>query len=290
MSIIFREVQVSDRDQLMSMHNDFFPVRYSTSFYDDMVQGIGMFGSQLCTIIAEDQQSGTIVGFAISQILKYPLQVEDYDLFANPQPSHVMYILTLGVAASHRRQGLAVDILNRCRSKAESHVGCGAVFLHVIHYNTAAMQLYSRMSFEKLRCLEDFYHFDNQSHRSFLFIRYLHDYHGRDKDYEANQMTPFGLLLAVREWGMSGLRLLVDTVKSYLPSIPSISSLSSLFSSWANNSDSRNSSNRQKVAVAVSVDSCGSSCTGHGHSHGSAGSSTPFRSSSSASSSSESAV
>lgn len=263
--VIFREVRVSDRDELMAMHHEFFPVRYSTNFYDDMVQGIGMFGGQLCTVIAEEEQTGAIVGFAITQILKYPSQVEDYDLFANPQPSHVMYILTLGVAASHRRQGLAVEILHRCRGLAEGHRGCGAVYLHVIHYNSAAMQLYSRMSFEQLRCLEDFYHFEGQHHRAFLFISFLSGYSKRDNSNQI--MTPFGLLMAVREWGWASMMIVLEAVHRYIPSLAS-------FPSWTNTSNSANTESNHhqrqrsssKVAVSVLVSS-GESRSDGGYSH-----------------------
>ena len=44
----------------------------------------------------------------------------------------VMYVLTLGTHVSHRRLGVARELLARVVARASASPECGAVYLHVI--------------------------------------------------------------------------------------------------------------------------------------------------------------
>lgn len=126
----FRSVHPNDRDEMKALHEEFFPIRYNDSFYNEMVQGIGMHGGKLLSIVAEDRATGRIAGFALFQMLKYPDQAEDSNLFTYPYPQYGCYILTLGVAPAYRMHGLASTLLSKCKDVAASEPKCGAVRLH----------------------------------------------------------------------------------------------------------------------------------------------------------------
>ncbi len=55
--------------------------------------------------------------------------------------------MTLGSIPEFRRMGLASVLVDSAVNYAETSPDCGAVFLHVIHYNTAAIKLYERNRF-----------------------------------------------------------------------------------------------------------------------------------------------
>lgn len=128
-NFIFRSVKPDDRNEMQALHEELFPIRYNDSFYNEMVQGIGMHGGQLYSIIAEDPTTGHIAGFVIAQMLKYPEQIEDSNIFSYPFPKFGCYILTLGVASTYRRHGLATILLSKCKNYASNHSQCGAVSL-----------------------------------------------------------------------------------------------------------------------------------------------------------------
>jgi histone acetyltransferase MCC1 len=125
-SLKFRDINPADREQIVRLHEQLFPVRYNPKFYDDMVQSIGINKGKLRSIITEDSD-GNIVGFVLFQLFQYPSQSQDLDLFQHPNPSSVFYILTLGVINEYRRKGLASYLLSLCKEHAKKVVGCGGV-------------------------------------------------------------------------------------------------------------------------------------------------------------------
>jgi hypothetical protein len=49
--ITFRSVEIDDRDRLLLLHNELFPVGYTTKFFDDVCLGIGMHGGEITPYI-----------------------------------------------------------------------------------------------------------------------------------------------------------------------------------------------------------------------------------------------
>lgn len=76
----------------------------------------------------------------------------------------VMYILTLGCREECRRQGLATVMVQRCLAHGREDPLCGAVYLHVVEYNEAALRFYEKNEFVSLRTLYSFYIIDGQAH------------------------------------------------------------------------------------------------------------------------------
>ena len=55
-----------------------------------------------------------------------------------------VYILTLGVLPSHRRKGLASELLDRIVDRAVTEHGCEVAYLHVITHDAGALRFYTR--------------------------------------------------------------------------------------------------------------------------------------------------
>jgi GNAT superfamily N-acetyltransferase len=130
--LVFRSVNPSDQDQLKAIHDDLFPVKYSDRFFTEAVNGRGLKGGELFTVMAVkvDAMSGfeTIVGFLMGQYLRSSNCDDAFDLFEGGQESReVFYILTLGLVRSYRRCGLGSDLVRRSVEHARRNSDCGAV-------------------------------------------------------------------------------------------------------------------------------------------------------------------
>ena len=68
----------------------------------------------------------------------------------------VVYILTLAVLEPWRGRGIATALLERIIELGRARCA-RAVYLHVIHYNAAAIGFYRRNGFEEMALLRDFY-------------------------------------------------------------------------------------------------------------------------------------
>ena len=71
----------------------------------------------------------------------------------------IIYILTLGVTEQYRHLGVASQLIHKVIQYAQSRL-CRAVYLHVVDYNQAALNLYARNSFQVLATLRNFYHIE----------------------------------------------------------------------------------------------------------------------------------
>lgn len=126
--IMYRRIQRSDKESLRQLHDEFFPVKYSDTFYNEMIEERGMHGLPLFTVIAVDEHTNEIIGFILAQMLDYPTRTEDNDLFQFGQsPKQIFYILTLGVKSEYRRFGIASVLIGRAIDQAALSETCGAV-------------------------------------------------------------------------------------------------------------------------------------------------------------------
>jgi len=75
--------------------------------------------------------------------------------------THVLYILTLGADQSYRKRGIATRLLQLCEEYAlhasDAGILCGAIYLHVVSYNSSAAAFYERCGFRMLRQVRDYY-------------------------------------------------------------------------------------------------------------------------------------
>mmetsp|Transcript_16619 Transcript_16619/g.28027 ORF Transcript_16619/g.28027 Transcript_16619/m.28027 type:complete len:158 (-) Transcript_16619:187-660(-) len=72
-------------------------------------------------------------------------------------PTHLAYVLTLGVLDPYRKAGVGRDLIDHVVRQATSLVTCRAVYLHVIANNYSAINFYARLQFECVRRMHQFY-------------------------------------------------------------------------------------------------------------------------------------
>eukprot|EP01041_Mallomonas_annulata_P003469 gene3469-6900_t len=174
----FRELRVYDKLALKSLHEELFPIKYSDSFYDDACCGKGLYGKELFTSIVtvNVDEKEVLAGFILAQFMSIQ-QCDDTGMFGIcGEPKEVCYILTLGLQPSYRREGLGQRLIGQCCEYARGNPVCGAVYLHVIHYNRVAILFYEHMAFEFIKELKDFYALPEGRHSSYLYAFYMNGY------------------------------------------------------------------------------------------------------------------
>lgn len=124
--------------------------------------------------VAVDADSSLMAGFVIAQATALA-ECEDGGLF-DRTPAEVLYVMTLGTRPEYLRRGIASRLIAHVKEEASRRGGCGAVYLHVIHHNRAAMLFYERNGFVCLRTLPQFYRIGDRLHTAHLYICYLNGY------------------------------------------------------------------------------------------------------------------
>lgn len=162
----FRALQKADRARIQQLHEEWFPVTYSDEFYEELVtnQRLATSGDQLFTCVAtldhqrnnnmycqaageasvpEPMEDDEIIGCVVGAFL-HPsrLNAETAELLApNPQVhSKLFYIMTLGTVEEYRHYGIATSLVEQCMDLVQDDPTCGALYLHVIPFNHAAIR------------------------------------------------------------------------------------------------------------------------------------------------------
>jgi ribosomal protein S18 acetylase RimI-like enzyme len=72
-------------------------------------------------------------------------------LVRNPKThGRLFYIMTLGSSPTMRRKGLSTKLVLDCIRLVQQVKDCGAIYLHVITYNDAAIQFYEKLGFYRI--------------------------------------------------------------------------------------------------------------------------------------------
>lgn len=175
--IIFRGVERDDVQELKDLHMECFPIQYDDIFFENICNGKGFKNASLYTQVAVELESSTIVGCILGQFSK-STKCEDNGFFSElkNQAKDVFYVLTLGLRNEYRRSGLGTALLLESLNYAKKNNDCGAVYLHVIHYNKAAMKFYEKNGFIFLRELDEFYVIEKIQHSAYVYILYMNGF------------------------------------------------------------------------------------------------------------------
>lgn len=72
-------------------------------------------------------------------------------LVRNPKThGRLFYIMTLGSSPTMRRKGLSTKLVSDCIRLVQQVKDCGAIYLHVITYNDAAIRFYEKLGFYRI--------------------------------------------------------------------------------------------------------------------------------------------
>eukprot|EP01035_Chromulina_nebulosa_P038703 gene38703-52286_t len=132
-------------------------------------------------LIESESESYEIVGFILAQLTPFSRCADRNNLRSKwlyswndgGDDEMVCYILTLGTKPSYRRTGLGSKLINICVSSCQTTQLCSSIYLHVIHYNDAAISFYQKNNFKRLATLHEFYKIQGNYHTAFLYIMYL---------------------------------------------------------------------------------------------------------------------
>lgn len=169
--ICYRPLNPADRDQVQELHKEWFPVVYKDEFYDELVlERMVNTGEKLftCCITYEpdeetddDDDEEEVEDYIIACVVGSLLDVSRLDkdtaslLISDPfRYKHVFYIMTLGCVEAFRNARLATSLVEKCIQIVEKNEKCGALYLHVIVSNIAAIRFYERLGFYRVKEIE----------------------------------------------------------------------------------------------------------------------------------------
>ena len=136
--MIYRLYQPQDFPQLYAIEQACFqpPFRFPRRYLQQLVSS-----ADAATWIAVED--GQMTGFAIAEWTWEAGQT-------------IAYIQTIEVAPAHRRQGIAIQLLNKCEDSARA-ADAGTIWLHVAESNAPAIRLYQAHGYLSQGREEDYY-------------------------------------------------------------------------------------------------------------------------------------
>jgi ribosomal protein S18 acetylase RimI-like enzyme len=171
--VVYRPVEPTDVDRVKELHEAWFPVRYEDAFYTKVVN-CGADHRPYFTTVATLRSTGLIVGMVTANVIAEDDCDEKDDLLSSLSFSQrkVAYILTLGVDAQYRQNGLGRIMLDMLRQYLEGRSDrCHAMYLHCLSTNYSALRFYERMLFEQVKLQVDFYNFHGANHNAVTLVR-----------------------------------------------------------------------------------------------------------------------
>ncbi|RYR10232.1 hypothetical protein Ahy_B05g078708 isoform D [Arachis hypogaea] len=143
--IKYRSIQPSDEHTLQRIHDQLFPIRYESKFYQDVANGRGTESWGAVDVSRSDGQSDELIGFVTTRIVPA----------AEVEVNYVNYLK---------------HFMKKVIENASMIQSCRAIYLHSSSENEAAVNLYKKMSFKLVRKLSKYYSFDGRHSDAYLFV------------------------------------------------------------------------------------------------------------------------
>ncbi|MED6204571.1 hypothetical protein PIB30_010120 [Stylosanthes scabra] len=183
--IKYRSIKPSDQHTLQHLHDQLFPIRYESKFYQDVAEGRGIQSWGAVDTSRGDGQSDELIGFVTTRIvpagevevnyvnylkhfMKKTVSIHGHESAKSDET--LVHVLTLGVVEEYRHHGIASDLLKKVIENASKTQSCRAVYLHSSCENEAAVHLYKKMSFKLIRKLPKYYSFNGRYSDAYLFV------------------------------------------------------------------------------------------------------------------------
>jgi ribosomal protein S18 acetylase RimI-like enzyme len=182
--LVLRPIHPSDRQEIQTLHETWFPVRYQDDFYEELVNhrmvntGNPLFTS--CCVLqhsdleacGKEEIAACVVGAFVNRT-KLSDELQSL-LISNPERyTQLFYIMTLGTVTHYRQSGLGTTMIQRCIEEVERHPECGVLYLHVITFNEPAIRFYEKLGFYRVQEIPDYYTIDDVNHSCYLYARYF---------------------------------------------------------------------------------------------------------------------
>ncbi|OII73630.1 GCN5-related N-acetyltransferase family protein [Cryptosporidium ubiquitum] len=250
--IDFRRVIPEDVTQLEELHKELFPIIYDKQFYEGIASGIThgwvavwrlressessyfesdeliigfVTTSQDCRIIKDNDYKHVIKSIPdqfLLQELREKIQDESFEISPFPFGANVykylVYVLTMGVIEEFRFLGIGKQLLNIVIGYYQKfHPTVNAIFLHVVDYNSSAINLYKRLKFEEILHWDNFYKILDGFYGSYLFSYYydrsdsrnmFDSYINLGSNYPVNQGKKYGIFNYINRFISNSSKLL----------------------------------------------------------------------------------
>lgn len=177
-----------DLGEVRTLCQDWFPIDYPLSWYEDITSSTRFFALAAVYNLA-------IIGLIVAEIKPYSkLSKEDKGILPDSmgKNAEVGYILSLGVHRKHRRNGigsLLLESLVNHLTTAERH-SVKAIFLHVLTTNQPAILFYEKRRFCLHSFLPYYYNIRGKGKDGFTYVLYINGGH-----------PPWTLLDHLKHWG-----------------------------------------------------------------------------------------
>ena len=217
-SLTLRFLRPGDQSEVKSLCERWFPLEYSPSWYDEIVDEENYFALAACHCLTE-----RIIGLLVARLV--PLRTSshyDQKILCRSflAEGTACYILVLGVADAHRRQGVAALLLEHLSEYVDRHPTCFAIYLHVLQSNRSAIEFYRSQRFQCRQHLRRFYAIEKEFFDAFCFVRYVHSKTARLRPRSSVRIfrldgypprTLNDLLISVQStvWGRKFVQLLI---------------------------------------------------------------------------------
>ncbi|XP_026738292.1 N-alpha-acetyltransferase 60 [Trichoplusia ni] len=170
-----------DLEEVRSLCRDWFPIEYPQSWYEDITSSDRFFA------LAAVHKS-EIIGLIVAEIKPYlKLNAEDRGILSRwfaSKDTLVAYILSLGVARSFRRSGVATMLLEVLINHLSGPMPqpphehrVKAIFLHVLTTNTEAILFYEHRRFRLHSFLPYYYSIKGRCKDGFTYVYYVNGGH-----------------------------------------------------------------------------------------------------------------
>ena len=161
LSIDMRPLQASDIEDLEKLQLQLFPVSYSKSFYEELLDS-----TQTQTILSIDKSTNQIVGVLTARFHS------DYQSFLHWLLGYSGfksgYIMTLGVLNTYRRKGIASSMLHQIEMDLKEKQQCKKMTLHCKVDNDAAIAFYKAHGFRIGSRLSNYYFINKKKEDAFF--------------------------------------------------------------------------------------------------------------------------
>ncbi|KAI4322020.1 hypothetical protein L6164_021748 [Bauhinia variegata] len=132
-TICYRPIRPSDFDILEHIHGNLFPIRYESTFFQDVVNGRDIVSWGAVDRSRPDGTSDELIGFVTARIV-HARESEIVDMIgydSSETDPTLVYILTLGVVETYRNLGIASSLIREVIKYSSSIPTCRAVYLHI---------------------------------------------------------------------------------------------------------------------------------------------------------------
>lgn len=172
-NIDYHEVTRSDLDEVISLHKEWFPVKYPDSLFGSIGISTNSIGAYLN--ITEFRKPPLLIGIILFTISEN-LDNSQLSLTYFMQKTNSAYIISVGVIEELRGRGIASTLIQKCKEFCEkSALRPLFISLHVTVYNTQAIPLYEKIGFKRKARLQDHYIVNRVKYDSYLYMIYINN-------------------------------------------------------------------------------------------------------------------